>query len=251
MEDIRIKKFVSVSYGGGSGVSIGGGWGRSNGWGNVWGAGRGDGDGDGAGDDNGAGNGAGSGAGNGAGNGDGFGGGNGDGAGGGFGVGRDGIGYSGGIKSICGELVHMIDGVPTIIAYVNKTGNIAKGKILNDDLTTTKCFVVKQDDIFAHGKSLRAAMVELEDKLYEDMPVEERIKNFCNEFKADEAYPTQKFYDWHGKLTDSCELGREHFVKNRGIDLNGTMTVAEFISLTENAEGYEIIREVKKRYTGA
>ena len=58
-------------------------------------------------------------------------------------------------------------------------------------------------------------------------------------------YPNNDFYDWHGKLTGSCSLGRESFAKNNGIDLSGKMTVSEFISLTENAYGSDVIKQVK------
>ena len=79
-----------------------------------------------------------SGDGYGSGSGSGFGGGGGD-----------------GIKKYDGEDVHMIDGVQTIITAVH--GNIAKGTILQEDLTLTPCFVAKVDGFFAHGETARAA----------------------------------------------------------------------------------------------
>ena len=72
----------------------------------------------------------------------------GDGSGYGDGYG-DGSGYgygdSSGVKSFCGEPVRMVDGVATIIRVVR--GSIARGLILNGDLTTSPCYVVRQDNI--------------------------------------------------------------------------------------------------------
>lgn len=55
-------------------------------------------------------------------------------------------------------------------------------------------------------------------------------------------------YEWHHRLTGSCELGRRQFAKDKGIDIeHGSMTVTEFIELTENAYGGEVIRHLKER----
>lgn len=43
-------------------------------------------------------------------------------------------------------------------------------------------------------------------------------------------------------------MGRTAFVRNRGIDLDKTYTVDEFIELTENDYGSEIIKNLKERY---
>ena len=53
----------------------------------------------------------------------------------------------------------------------------------------------------------------------------------------------------HHYLTGSCEMGREAFVKRHGIDLDKTYTVEEFIELTEDDYGGEIIKNLKERYT--
>ena len=50
------------------------------------------------------------------------------------------------------------------------------------------------------------------------------------------------------QLTGSCKAGREEFVLNRGISLDGKTTIREFVKLTKNAFGGYIIRELPKRY---
>lgn len=61
----------------------------------------------------------------------------------------------------------------------------AHGAILNGDLTLTPCYIVKQDNIFAHGETLREAMEALRDKLFEDMPEDERNDDADGIFGAD------------------------------------------------------------------
>jgi hypothetical protein len=179
------------------------------------------------------------------GDGSGYGYGYGDGYGYGYGYG-DGSGYGYGLKTFCGLHVYIVDGVQTIITHVH--GNVARGLLLSGDLTTTPCYIVKQEDTFAHGKTLRGAYAALAEKLFEEMPLEERIDAFIKAHNVDDGYTAQSFSDWHGRLNGSCPMGREQWMRDRQIDINSDMTVSEFIKLTENAYGSDVIREVKKRY---
>lgn len=158
----------------------------------------------------------------------------------------DGDGDGSGIKRFNRETVYRIDGVNTLIRSVR--GNTAHGAILNGDLTLTPCYIVKQDNVFAHGETLREAMEALRDKIFEDMPEDERIDTFLRETDREKAYPTKYFYDWHHRLTGSCDMGRKQFARNHGVDLeHGMMTITEFLELTKNAYGGDVIRKVISR----
>ena len=218
--DERIKAFLLV----GSGYGYGDGSGSGYGYGSGDGSGYGDG------------SGSGSGYGYGDGSGSGYGDGSGDGDGSGYGDGS-------GIKSFNGEPVYRIDGVNTLIRSVR--GNTAHGAIVNNDLTLIPCYIVKQNNVFAHGETLREAMEALRDKLFEDMPEDERIAMFLRETDREKAYPTQYFYDWHHRLTGSCDMGRKQFARDHGVDLeHGVMTLTEFLKLTKDAYGGDVIRKV-------
>ena len=178
----------------------------------------------------------------GSGYGDGSGSGYGDGSGSGSGYGD---GY--GIGEINGMQVHRIDGVQTIITQVK--GNVAKGFILQSDLTRTPCYVVKGNGMFAHGDDLHKAMAALTDKLFDDMPEEERIAEFIKAHPDKKAlYSHQDLYDWHHRLTGSCVAGRNAFAKDHGIDMEGSSTVEYFIELTRNAYGGSIIKKLAEAY---
>lgn len=153
-----------------------------------------------------------------------------------------------GILSFCGQRVYQIDDVPTLVDHVH--GGVAMGRILREDLTTESCYIVKQGSLFAHGETLRAAMEALRDKLFEDMPEEERIAEFVKAHKWGKAYQSADYYDWHHKLTGSCEMGRSEFAAAHGYKLTADelLTVEEFIDLTEGSYGGDIIRRLREAY---
>ena len=234
MEAVKIREWISSNSGYGS--CSGSGYGSGSGFGDSSGSGDGSGDG--------YGYGYGDGHGSALGFGSGFGSGCGSGSDSGYGRGY-GRGYGDAFKTFCGKDVFYIDNVPTIINRIN--GNVAYGAIITVDLGMNKCFVVKQDGKFAHGYSLRNAMSALADKLFEDMPIDERIERFWSEFSPGVKYPAKLFYDWHHRLTGSCEMGRRQFAEDCGIDVEtAEYTPEEFIALTEHAYNGQIIKQLKE-----
>ena len=190
----------------------------------------------------------GDGSGYGSGDGSGYGSGDGSGYGSGYGDGDgSGSGSGSGLISYDGATVYMVDGVQTLISHVR--GNVARGALVNGDLTTTPCYIVKQDDTFAHGATLHEAREALMEKLLDNMPLSERISAFVKEHTPGQNYPNTDFFSWHHRLTGSCEMGRRQFAKDRGIDVeNGSMTPEEFVRLTENAYGGNVIRMLREYY---
>ncbi len=228
----KIREFLKVYNGSGDGSGSGSGYGS--------------GDGSGSGSGSGSGYGSGSGDGSGSGSGDG----SGDGSGSGYGSG-DGSGYGDGIKAINGFTVYQIDGIATIIRTIHN--NVAKGFILNDDLSLTPCYIAKGHNKFAHGETLKKALEDLQNKIFEDMDSDEAIEMFLKEFPdPNQKYPAKQFYIWHNRLTGSCEMGRNSFVRNGGYDLeNDTFTVQEFIDITKDAFGGDVIRQLEESYQEA
>ena len=218
MEDVKLQEKIKAFLA----VDNGDGYGYGSGYGDGYGSGSGDG------------------SGYGYGYGDGYGSGDGSGYG-------DGYGYGDGLAELNGQNVYRIDETPTIITSVR--GNVAKGFIMQSDLTLTPCYVVKGNNLFAHGDDLHKAMAALADKMFDDMPEEERIAEFVKAHPdKNTAYPNQDLFDWHHRLTGSCLAGRNAFVKDRGLSLDGETTVLEFIRLTENSYGSSTIRKLREQY---
>lgn len=187
--------------------------------------------------------------GNGYGDGDGYG--NGDGCGNGYGNGEgtgNGNGEGTGIKSINGYDIYMVDDTPTIFTHIH--GNVARGYILEQNIILKPCYIVKDNGYFAHGETLKEAQSALEEKILDDMDIEEKIELFKEKFPSvNKKYPVKDFYQWHHNLTGSCEMGRKTFARSHNIDIdNDVMTVREFMDLTENAYCSEVIKELKESY---
>lgn len=228
--ETRIKEFLSTTCGDGSG--LGSCCGYSDRSGTGYGSGYG----------SGYGYGSGRGFGDGSGNGKGFG-------------SDDGCGYGSGngfesrrgVKELNGDNVHLVDGIQTIIKSVH--GNIAQGFILKSDLTLQPCYIVKERNHFAHGDTLHDAFTSLQEKLYEGSTEEERIESFVKKFPDyDTPYPNRDLFAYHHVLTGSCRMGRESFCKDKGINLDGSTTVREFVSLTKDSYGSETIRRLPQAY---
>ena len=221
LED-KIKKFLAIDIG--SGYGDGSGDGSGDGYGDGYGSGDGSGDGDGYGD------GYGYGYGDDSGDGDGY-----------------GDGYGSGVKEVSGSVVYIIDNTPTIITSVR--ANVAQGFILQSDLQTIPCYIVKENNKFAHGNTLRNAFMSLHEKLYDDSSEEERIEAFVKKFPSyDTKYDNKDLFAYHHVLTGSCRMGRESFVNSKGLSLDDKTSVREFVELTKNAYGGDVIRKLPKAY---
>lgn len=152
-----------------------------------------------------------------------------------------------GVKVINGYEVHRIDDIPTIITSVR--GNVAQGFIVQSDLQLKHCYVVKENNKFAHGENLHDAFNSLQEKLFDDSSEEERLDAFKKKFpEYDVKYDNRDLFKYHHILTGSCRMGRELFVSNRGLSLDGKTSVREFVKLTKNAYGGDIIQKLPGVY---
>jgi hypothetical protein len=154
-----------------------------------------------------------------------------------------GLGSISGIKSYDSKPVHNVDGVRTLIHNVH--GNIAKGHILQADLTLKPCFIAKVDDYFAHGQTAADALQHAEIKAFEDMDEDDRLDAFRAHFGA-ESRPGHEYFEWHQKLTGSCEMGRKQFVADHQIDLDKSYTVAEFVQIVRGAYGWDTVSKLQE-----
>ena len=157
----------------------------------------------------------------------------------------DGDGNGCWIKSVNGHEIFIIDGVPTAI-YTCR-GNVAKGFVLNY-FSPVPCYIVKNGDIFAHGRTIKEAEEALREKLLESMDEDEAIERFREHFKSGVKYKNSEYFEWHHYLTGSCRMGRENFCRNNNVDMDGESTPEYFITLTEHSFGAETIKKLKQFY---
>jgi hypothetical protein len=114
------------------------------------------------------------------------------------------------------------------------------------------CYIVKEQNKFAHGDTLHDAFTSLQEKLeriYDESTEEERIEAFVKKFpNYDTPYSNRDLFDYHHVLTGSCRMGRESFCKDKGINLDDSTTVREFVSLTKDSYGSGTIRRLPQAY---
>ena len=245
MLDEKIKKFFAVDVGNGSGDGSGSGnfYGKGSGCGLY---GNDDGDGDGSGFGTGYGSDSGRGYGSNCSTFGTYDDGNDCGSGSVYCTGS-GKGYGYGIKEINGKEIYMVDDIPTIFKSIRN--NIAKGFIVKSDLQFEPCYIVKENNQFAHGDTLKDAFMSLQEKLYDYSTEEERIEAFKKQFpEYDVKYDNKDLFVYHHVLTGSCRMGREAFISNKGLSLDGKTSVREFVKLTQDAYGGDIIKKLPEAY---
>ena len=144
--------------------------------------------------------------------------------------------------------IFKIDNVPTAITQIRD--NIAKGHIVEHSTVLKPGYVIKHENLFAHGETLKQARQALEEKIFANMNTDEVIAEFIKTFpKTNKKYAVLDFYTWHNRLTGSCEMGRKSFAKQHNIDIeNDKMTVKEFINITKDSFGGNVIQELEKEY---
>ena len=173
--------------------------------------------------------------------------GNGYGDGNGYGNGY-GDGYGdGNIVKVGAHRIYNVDNVPTAIYSIH--GNYARGGVLQQDFTFKHCYIARVGDSFAHGGTLRQAMADARAKELRSQPVEERVGQFLSAYPDPEALiPAKELFDWHNILTGSCLFGREQFCEERGIDVeHDSYTLRDFVKLTKDSYGGEVIRMIEER----
>lgn len=152
-----------------------------------------------------------------------------------------------GVKAINGYEVHRIDDIPTILTSIR--GDVAQGFIVQSDLQLKPCYIVKENNKFAHGETLHDAFNSLQEKLFDDSSEEERLDAFKKKFpEYDVKYANRDLFKYHHILTGSCRMGRELFVSSKGLSLDGKTSVREFVKLTKNAYGGDIIKKLPGAY---
>lgn len=151
-----------------------------------------------------------------------------------------GVSCDAGVLAINGNKVNNVDGIQTVVTQLKN--NIAKGYILNSDLTLTPCYIAKIENSFAHADTIKEAVKQASEKAFQKMPIERRIEEFWKCHNDTDKYPARDLWIWHNKLTGSCEMGRNLFAAEKGIDIdNDSFTVKEFVEMCKDRYGGEII----------
>lgn len=150
-----------------------------------------------------------------------------------------------------GHKVYMVDHIPTCIesVHISMSLSYAIGFTIEDFWRRCPTVVAKVAGYFAHGDSLRQAIQDAQKKMLHNIPIEDRIKQFVELYpNIHQLVPNKKLFDAHHYLTGSCYFGRQQFCKGNGINLENSMSVADFIRWTCQEYGDDVIRKLAIAY---
>lgn len=86
------------------------------------------------------------------------------------------------------------------------------------------------------------------DDKYKRMSIDDKINAFIEEYDLDEEVNVIELQKWHRILTNSCLVGRLKFMKEHKVNDRSMVTVRDFIGMTKNDFGGDIIKKLEEAY---
>jgi len=144
-----------------------------------------------------------------------------------------------------GEPVYVVDGIPCVFQSIHDT--LAKVAVISKtDFTSQTAFIAQFNGFFAHGETVRDALLSAKEKYYRNIDFEAKKAELKALFSrsADKKLSVRTLYEWHGMLTGSCCFGRDEFIRTHTFKYDDRLTLKEFVNLTAAHFGGEKIKEL-------
>ena len=136
--------------------------------------------------------------------------------------------------------VKPVDGYIMVLLSEKKTGELTiyKTQYLEDYMNgkNTTQYVAEQNNITAHGETVKKAVADLEFKVMQTKDVSEHVKRV-----KESGYITPTDYRL---LTGACESGTNRWLNENGFTWDDKKPIAEVIELTRGAYGHERLVEL-------
>jgi len=101
-----------------------------------------------------------------------------------------------------------------------------------------KVFIAEQDNLYAHGKSIKKAIEDLEFKKLSQLGANEHIKRIIKQ-----GYMSAQDYRL---LTGACREGTNRFLEDNDLGWNDSKSIKEVIKLTKDSYGYNVFIRLLK-----
>ena len=144
-----------------------------------------------------------------------------------------------------GEPVYVVDGIPCVFQSIHDT--LAKVAVISKtDFTSQTAFIAQFNGFFAHGETVRDALLSAKEKYYRNIDFEAKKAELKALFSrsADKKLSVRTLYEWHGMLTGACCFGRDEFIRTHTFKYDDRLTLKEFVNLTAAHFGGEKIKEL-------
>ena len=150
----------------------------------------------------------------------------------------EGEGYT--LMILYGRIVHYIDGIPCL--PVSAHGDTMAVDVIDEqDWTLSRAYVARWQGEAAHGETVRKAVEAARNKYFARMGPGEKKRQLLDLFAEKGRLTVKELYAWHGRITGSCEFGRSRFQEEHGFKDDDTLSLEEFVELTRNAYGGDLI----------
>ena len=154
------------------------------------------------------------------------------------------------LKSYNGQKVYHIEDIAVILHSV--VGHAANCSVIQPDMSLKRGVLVRYGNSFGFAEHSQEAFEKARElsikrgwEHAEEDPIAYMHKNYPD---AEAQLERKTVFDLHNVLTGSCLDGREEFIKQRNISLEGTITLKEFFDLSKYEFGKETIAKVAKSY---
>jgi len=101
-----------------------------------------------------------------------------------------------------------------------------------------KVFIAEQDNLFAHGRSIKEAIADLEFKKLSKLGANEHIKRIIKQ-----GYMSAQDYRF---ITGACEEGTNRFLDDNDLTWKDTKSIDEVIKLTKGNYGHDVFIRLLK-----
>lgn len=152
------------------------------------------------------------------------------------------------IASFNGFKTYFINDFVVIVKHIH--GPWALGEIINNDLTTTKCYIAKVHNHFVIAGSIKEVIEEMRKKitgslnLYKDMAMAFVIAHPDYE----KEYDWDEMVAWHSLDATSCADGRKRFSTLANKKSGDLGTPKELISFMKESPSKQIAIEMERLY---
>ena len=110
----------------------------------------------------------------------------------------------------------------------------------DDEFDGKKCFIACKNGVYAHGKTIKQAIYDVEFKGIDRTEECKKYKSFTLETRLD----LKDWYLVYRNITGACSDGSWHFIESNNLD--GEYSLTEVIKITQNAHESNIFREFFK-----
>lgn len=147
--------------------------------------------------------------------------------------------------------VNNINGMPIVITSTH--GKAQSGYFIDTNLHFHPCYIITFLYTHGVGESLHKAYEDAKNKILSYDKHKYNVYDYATYVvktypNVDEKIPVVELIELHNIITNSCSRGINAFLSSHLINIDGTLSMRQFLTLTEQAYAPEIIKSIVNKY---